>query len=151
MIALGAHVRVQDRRYVAGLAVLDGVDVIDTFSVAAPSDDEARSLSELYRRAHDMMTHHAPSLVVLLAHEGMSGATLGVARRAEGVVLAAAGDQDRSVHIYKKGASLRKPTGLTGTGTVKATVADVVGMIRGLDTPPSEVAYAAAAAFAGSR
>lgn len=151
MITLGAHVRVQDRRYVAGLVVLDGVDVIDTFSVAAPSDDEARSLSELYRRAHDMMTHHAPGLVVLLAHEGMSAAALGVARRAEGVVLAAAGEQDRAVLIYKKGASLRKPSGLAGTGTVKATVADVVAMIRGLDAPPSEVAYAAAAAFAATR
>jgi Holliday junction resolvasome RuvABC endonuclease subunit len=153
MIALGAHLRVQQGRYAAGLlAVVEGEAVTATFAIAAPSGDEAMSLSELYRRAHDMIGHHDPGLVVLLASEARDRADLGVARRAEGAVLAAAGNHDCPVRIYKTGGALRKPAGLTGKAPNKETIAAIVsGRVRGLTDEPSEIVYAVAAAFTGAR
>jgi hypothetical protein len=145
MIALGAHVRVVKARYAAGLAVVESDAVTATFAVAAPSDDEAMSLSELYRRAHDMIGHHDAELVVLLASEARDRADLTVARRAEGALLAAAGNHDRPVRIYKTGGALRKPAGLTGQAPNKATIAEIAAGVPGLADAPSEIVYAAAA------
>jgi hypothetical protein len=149
MIALGAHARVVGGRHVVGLAVLSDTAIVDRFSAAAPSDDEATSLSELYSRAHDMIGHHEPDLVVLLASEARDRADLTVARRAEGAILAAAGLQARPLRVFNTGSALRRPTGLPGRGTNKQTITAIAERLTGLASPTDEIAYAAAAAFAG--
>jgi hypothetical protein len=149
MIALGAHVRVAGGRHLAGLAVVRDDAVVDHFSAAAPTGDEATSLSELYSRAHDMIGHHEPDLVVLLASEARDRADLTVARRAEGAILAAAGLQARPLRVFKTGSALRRPASLAGRGTNKETIPAIAERLTGLVSPGDEIAYAAAAAFAG--
>ena len=116
--------------------------------MTAPSSDDARSLSELYRMAHDLIGAHQPDRVAVLNYQNQNGKILGIARRAEGVVLAAAGHRDRPVVEWGNILALRKPVGLEGNVPEPADLRRDHRHDLGRRLVEVEVGYAAAAALA---
>jgi Holliday junction resolvasome RuvABC endonuclease subunit len=117
----GVHIRVHDDRYLAGLAIVDGRDLLLERSLPAPADsDLGRQLEELYELARDLFQEHTPQLLALKASEAQ-GRALKTAMRAEGCVLAAAGVQGVPVRVWH-GAGLRRPAGLTSSSSVQQCV-----------------------------
>lgn len=113
---LGAHLLVRGGRYMAGFAWVEDGHVRLEPSLAAPTELE-RGLSELYQRTLELMRHR-PARLALLKNEALRApATLRIAARAEGVLLAAA--QHHHVPVTEwSGSGLFKPAGLVkGKGT----------------------------------
>lgn len=135
----------------AGFAVVDGDSISASSSLPAPSADDSRSLAELYRQAHDLIGSYRPEVLALLRSEQRNAKTLGIARQAEGAILAAAGHRDCALREWKTGVALRWPVGLSGTASNSQTYEEVLAMIRGAEGLPVEVGYAAAAALAAAR
>jgi hypothetical protein len=95
MIVLGAHVKVKDKRYLAGFTWIEELTLRGDDSFAAPADlDEDGQLRELLTRTEGVIGEAKPDLFVLKTSEitAMSQAT--IAHHAEGVILAAAGGPD---------------------------------------------------------
>jgi Holliday junction resolvasome RuvABC endonuclease subunit len=150
MAVLGFYTRVQSGRFAAGFAVVEGGAISTSNVLSAPSVDDARSLSELYRMAHDLIGAYEPEKVAVLKYQNQNGKILGVARRAEGAVLAAAGHRDRRVVEWGNVLALRKPVGLEGNVPSDVTYEEITAMIDGAEDVPAEVGYAAAAALAAT-
>lgn len=148
MSILGVSTRVQSSRFIVGFAVVDGAAIVTSSHLAAPSSDDAISLGELYRMTHDIIGSYKPEKVAVLKYQNQSGKTLGIARRAEGAVLAAAGHRDTAVIEWGTVGALRKPLGLNGTASSPKTYEEINAMIAGAEGVESEVGYAAAAALA---
>ncbi len=148
---LGVHVRVAEGRYVAGFAALEGTTVVDSLAFRAPAEEE-RQFSELYGRTLELVRAHDPMEVALQRNEShRSPRAFRVACRAEGVVLAAAGQLNKRVRPWA-GTALLKQAGLTGTSgvTVRAAIEELNRQIAFHPRDPAE-ANAAAAALASSR
>jgi Holliday junction resolvasome RuvABC endonuclease subunit len=123
---LGAHLQVRGGRYVAGFAWVEGGKVRAEPTLSAPAEAD-RGLSELYQRALELARRH-PARLALLKNEAIRApATLRIAARAEGVVIAAA-QQMQIPGAEWAGAGLFKPAGLTkGKGvTAKMAVEELV-------------------------
>lgn len=116
MRAVGAHVKIDDGRYLVGLSVIDGGRIVAELTYPAPADrDEAGQLNELYEWVSDAVATHGPDEVALrIAEYQALGAPLDLARRAEGVVLAGArqGGAPKVSRWSRKG--LVKPLGARG-------------------------------------
>ena len=71
MVAVGAHIAIQNGRFVAGLAVLDdALQLVDQFSIPAPPDEtEAAQFHELFDRTRDLIAHRRPDLFALRVSE----------------------------------------------------------------------------------
>lgn len=135
----------------AGFAVVDGDTISASSSLPAPSADDSRSLAELYRQAHDLIGSYRPERLALLRSEQRNAKTLGIARQAEGAILAAAGHRDCSLCEWKTAVALRRPVGLGGTAPNPETYKAIIAMIAGADGVAVEIGYAAAAALAALR
>ena len=98
--------------------------------------------------AHDLIGAHQPDRVAVLNYQNQNGKILGIARRAEGAVLAAAGHRDRPVVEWGNILALRKPVGLEGNVPSQQTYDEITAMISGAELVEVEVGYAAAAALA---
>ena len=147
---LGFCARVQNGKFAAGLALVDSGALSTSTALTAPSSDDARSLSELYRMAHDLIGAYEPHKVAVLVYQNRNSKTLGIARRAEGAVLAAAGHRDRPVVEWGNILALRKPLGLDGNVPSQQTYDEITAMIAGAEGVDVEVGYAAAAALAAT-
>jgi Holliday junction resolvasome RuvABC endonuclease subunit len=132
-------------RYQAGLVLVDDVKLVAEQSLAAPKDVSlAGQLDELYRRTRDLISEWKPDMLILgvTDHAGTSSAA--VARRAEGAILAAAGQKGLPMDTWS-GPKLRGAAYGRGPGTnVKAAN----HFNRTLDRQPSsnETGFAAAVA-----
>jgi hypothetical protein len=93
----GCEVTVKDGAYVVVLALREGSTIVEVVPLSAPSaESEADSLAGLRVRVRDALKDHAVLRVALWRYEGTPGGVrMNSARpivRAEGVVLAAAGE-----------------------------------------------------------
>jgi hypothetical protein len=151
MRAIGAHVAVRTGRHVVGFAVLDDDQLVDSFVVSAPGDeDEASQLHELSVRTRDLIEHCTPGRFSLRAAEIRGGKPLTVARRAEGAVLSAVGEtRDLPVSIWVR-PSLSGAAGLGARGTAVMAVSTLLAGVTPAPTG-AEVRQAAAAAVAALR
>jgi Holliday junction resolvasome RuvABC endonuclease subunit len=144
---IGAHVRASDRRFLAGLAVVDDDRLVRGVSLPAPADsDIGRQLEELYVLARDFVNEFEPEELALKVTEARAKSALAVAHRAEGCILAAAGDKGVPVTLWF-GASLRTPSGLESHSSVQQRVEALCSELSQMPTE-NEVAQAAAAARA---
>jgi hypothetical protein len=92
IVILGAHVTSQDKRYLAGFAVLKNDTVVRAASLPAPPDaDLPRQLQELHGFAASLVVEFKPEHLALRVNEHRSQAVRSLASRGEGAVLAAAG------------------------------------------------------------
>jgi Holliday junction resolvasome RuvABC endonuclease subunit len=147
VIVVGAHIRVASSRYLAGLAVVDDRDFIRGLSLPAPADSDAgRQLDELSTAARDLLEEFAPEQLALKVTEARAKSALAIAHRAEGCVLAAAGDQGVPIRLWF-GAGLLRPSGLERDSSVQSRV---TALCQELSAVPAEneVAQAAAVALA---
>jgi Holliday junction resolvasome RuvABC endonuclease subunit len=142
---LGAAVRVSGGRYQAGLVLVDDTKLVEEQSLAAPKDISlAGQLDELYRRTRDLISEWKPDVLVLGVTDHVSASKGAVARRAEGAILAAAGQKGLPMESWS-GAKLRGAAYGRGPATnVKAAN----HFNRSLDKQPgsSETGFAAAVA-----
>ena len=123
---LGVHLKVVGGRYVAGFAWVESGTVRTEPSLAAPAETD-RGLSELYQRALELARKH-PTTLALLKNEALRApASLRIAARAEGVVIAAAQHMQVAVAEWA-GSGLYKAAGLPKAKgvTVKMAVARLV-------------------------
>ncbi len=60
MSVLGVSARVQSSKFVVGFAVVDGATISTSSHLSAPSANDAISLGELYRMAHDLIGSYEP-------------------------------------------------------------------------------------------
>lgn len=142
---LGAAVRVSGGRYQAGLALVDDAKLVAEQSLAAPKDVSlAGQLDELYRRTRDLISEWKPDELVLSVTDHVGASKAAVARRAEGAILAAAGQKGLPMETWS-GAKLRG----AAYGKSKATNVKAANHFnRALDKQPSskETGFAAAVA-----
>lgn len=149
MKALGAHVRIQEGRYVAGFASLDDNQLTLEQSFPAPADEtEAGQLGELYSRVGDLLNRTNPDLFALKVSEiARNSPNAVIAHRAEGALLGAVG-RHRALEISLwSGPRLWKPAGFKSPAKTQASVE---ALCAGLTPKPksSESRQAAAAAVA---
>jgi Holliday junction resolvasome RuvABC endonuclease subunit len=153
MVAVGAHITIQNGRFVAGFAVVDeGLRLEDQFSISAPPDEaEAAQFHELFDRTRDLIAHRHPDLFALRVSEitGVSNRAK-LAHRAEGVVLAAAGQSRDLVVSYWIRQSLGRVAGLGAIATGHAAV-DALARLVTPEPTSNEIRQAAAAAAAAIR
>ena len=125
-------------RYIAGFVLVDGDQLLRQFSLPAPSEPEAVQLDELYHRALDLMSEHAPEVVVIRGYEMNAGTAVAkrIGAHAEGVILAAAGRSNLPV-VVVSGAQLR------GSQTTEAALNRLCG---GLTPQPEGIEVRNAAA-----
>jgi Holliday junction resolvasome RuvABC endonuclease subunit len=145
---LGAHIRIQGGRYLAGFAVVDADRLGRTESLSAPADrDEPGQLADLYLSAADLIREVEPEVIAIRASEAGSAAALRVAQHAEGAVMAATGSSGiRAVRFVT--ASLWKPAGFAGSAKAAQSIAALCAQLRNPPDGPNEVEQAAAAARA---
>ena len=149
-VVLGAHLKVDRGRYVAGFAWVENRTVRAEPSLAAPAESD-RGLSELYQRALEL-ARRRPGHLALLKNEAIRApASLRIAARAEGVVIAAA-QQMQVATAEWAGSGLFKPAGLPKAKgvTVKMAVAKLVEM-SGLKAIDEAQALAIAVAVAEAK
>lgn len=152
MKAIGAHVKIQDSRYLVGLVVVEDGRVGDGLTLPAPADrDVAGQLDELYEWVADIVAQQSPEDFAIRVAELSAGAALDLARRAEGAILAGARHGGAPTCSLWSRQLLSKP--LTGAGQAKAKeIRDAVG--NHVDRVPSsavlvEAVCAAVACGAG--
>lgn len=153
MKALGAHIRIDAGRYLAGFALVDGdgsgMHLLRQLSLPAPRDlDEAGQLLDLYARTRERVTEGAPDIFALKLVETfrMNPQTI-LALRCEGAVLGAAGHtRELKVELWAR-QRLAKPAGLTRSPKIEEILERLCSR---LDQEPSEpeLRQAAAAAVA---
>ncbi len=153
MKALGAHIRIDDGRYLAGFALVEcdgsGMRLLRQLSLPAPRDlDEAGQLLDLYARTRERISEGAPNVFALKLAETfrMNPQTI-LALRCEGAVLGAAGHtRDLKVELWPR-QRLATPAGLTKSPKIDEILARLCSR---LDQEPSEseVRQAAGAAVA---
>jgi hypothetical protein len=142
---LGAFVRIRDRRYMTGLAVVEGGAVVATRSLPAPAEAEGRQLAELHSRVFDAIGEFKPAVLSLRGSETMIGERL--AKHAEGVIIAAAGLRNVPVEI-KYRPTLAAKAGLGQRGKAKDATAALLSKLTGTDELAPEIQEAASAAAA---
>lgn len=132
-------------RYQAGLVLIDDAKLVAEQSLAAPKDASlAGQLDELYRRTRDLISEWKPDLLVLGVTDHVATNSAAVARRAEGAILAAAGQKGLPMESWS-GAKLRGAAyGRSSATNVRAAN----HFNRTLDMQPSssETGFAAAVA-----
>lgn len=145
MDVLGAFVRVQAGRYLAGFALVRDTTLLDTWSLAAPADlDEGGQLGELQAWVADRIQHHPVDAVSIKGTEAGSGKAVRVAQHGEGAILAAAGRANKPTKVWT-GQGYRAAVGATNNpGVLKRAEAD----LSGAWPSTSEAQQAAAAALA---
>jgi hypothetical protein len=91
---LGVFIRVQGGAYVAGFAIVEDDTLVREERFPAPPDeDTARQFADLYRHTRDTVADLHVQAVALKESEIQGGGrNASIARRAEGAVLAAAGE-----------------------------------------------------------
>jgi len=143
---LGAFVRVQGGIYVAGFAVVeDDVLVREDRFPAPPDEDLPRQLAELHAHASDMIGHHQVEAVALKESEIQGGTrNASIARRAEGAVLAAAGETRELLVTTWLGASMWRPAGFARRPTNAEVIAALADQLQ--PPPASEETRQASAA-----
>jgi Holliday junction resolvasome RuvABC endonuclease subunit len=122
--ALGAYVRIQNGRYLAGFALVEDDRLALQQSFPAPADEsEAGRLGELYARVGDLIRRAAPDLFALKVSEiARQSANAVIAHRAEGALLGAAG-RHRSLTIsFWSGPRLWKPAGFANPAKTKQSI-----------------------------
>lgn len=142
---LGAHLKVEGGRYMAGFAWIDGGVPRPEPSLAAPVESD-RGLSELYQRALELVRRR-PDIVALLKNEALRApASFRIATRAEGVLIAAA----QSLHVPVaewSGSALYKPAGLTKAKGVTVKMA-ITRLLTDGGLKPEDAAQGLAVAVA---
>jgi len=153
MRAVGAHVKIEDGRYLAGLAVIENGLIVAEVTFPAPADrDEAGQLHELYEWVAGIVAKHRPDEFALRSAEFQTvGLRTDLARHAEGALLAGACHGGASSVSQWSRQKLIKPLGATGKKA--EDVRDAVP--AHLDRAPgpgvlTEAACAAVAAGAGA-
>lgn len=116
MRTIGAHVKIEDGRYVVGLSVVEDGVLVAELTYPAPADrDEAGQLNELYEWVADAVSKHHPDKFALRCAELQNlGARADLTRHAEGVVLAGARHVGTSDITQWSRQKLIKPLGATG-------------------------------------
>jgi hypothetical protein len=152
MKTLGVFVRIQDGAYVAGFALVDDDRLVSDDRFAAPQDeDEIRQLWELYRHTRDAIAQLGAEAVALKDSEIQGGGrNAKIAHRAEGAVLAAAGEIRELEVTTWLGVRMWKPAGFAARPSSNSQIiAELCGQ---LDKQPSstESQHAAAAARAAN-
>ena len=151
MKTLGVFIRVQGGAYVAGFAVVEDDVLLREERFAAPPDEDApRQLADLYRHTRDTIADFEVEAVALKESEIQGGGrNASIARRAEGAVLAAAGEARELEVTTWLGAGMWRPAGFDrrpSNAEVIAALADT------LQPPPTsdETRQAGAAARAAT-
>lgn len=116
MKAIGAHIKVDDGRYLAGLSVVDDGRLVAELTYPAPADrDEAGQLNELYEWVAGVVAKHRPEAFALRIAEFQAlGLPIDVARHAEGAMLAGARQGGASNISHWSRQKLIKPLGAPG-------------------------------------
>jgi hypothetical protein len=154
MRAVGSNVKIEDGRYLAGVAVIESGLVVAEVTFPAPADrDEAGQLSELYEWVASVVAEHRPDEFALRIAEFQTiGLRTDLVRHAEGVLLAGARHGGASRVSQWSRQKLIKPLGAAGKNAE-----DVRDAVRAhLDREPrpgvlTEAACAAVAAGAGAK
>jgi hypothetical protein len=147
--SLGIFVRIQRGAYIAGFALVEDDRLLRDDRFPAPPDEtEPGQLDELYRHTRDAIAQLGVEAVALKESEIQGGGRIAtLAHRAEGAVLAAAGElHDLPVTTWL-GARMWRPAGFTR----RPSNAEVIAALCGdLDQQPAsaETKQAAAAARA---
>jgi Holliday junction resolvasome RuvABC endonuclease subunit len=144
---LGVFVRVQGGVYVAGFAVVEDNALIreDRFP-APPDEDPTRQLAELHAHTKDTIEHHQVEAVALKESEIRGGTReASIARRAEGAVLAAAGETRELPVTTWLGASMWRHAGFDQRPSNTEVIAALADLLQPLPTS-DETRQAAAAA-----
>jgi hypothetical protein len=146
---LGVFIRIQSGAYVAGFALVEDDRLLRDDRFPAPPDEDApRQLGELYKHARDSIAQLGVEAVAIKESEIQGGGrNATAAHRAEGAVLAAAGEvRDLEVTTWL-GSRMWKPAGFTKR---PSNVEVVEALCAQLDQRPAsdETAQAAAAARA---
>jgi hypothetical protein len=118
MDVLGAYVRIEDKRFVVGFSLVRDDAVAASWTFTAPTaTDVGEELAELYEFTYDRLRQSAVERLSLLFVEVPHGKAepKRTARRAEGAILAAAGNVETPVSVWSDRA-------FTGGGTVQAAV-----------------------------
>ena len=140
--------RVKDKRYLAGFAVLDDVDLEDSISLSAPADrDEPGQLAELLTTATDLAGTSSLDAVAIRGYENQSRKQLQISDRAEGVIIAAAGAAGLAVTRFVT-ASLWKPAGFEKSAKAADSRDALCAGLNPSPPPSEEIRQAAAAARA---
>lgn len=147
MKTLGVFVRIQSGAYVAGFALVDDDRLLSDDRFAAPQDeDEPRQLWELYRHTRDSIAQLGAEALALKDSEIQGGGrNAKLAHRAEGAVLAAAGELRELEVTTWLGARMFKPAGF---GSRPSNARIIEALCGQLDQRPgsTETQQAAAAA-----
>jgi hypothetical protein len=141
---LGVHARVSGGEYTVGFVLVENGNVVSQVSVPAPGESEARQLSELHTRAVEIIGNAKADGVVLKMNESQ-GSSAQTAHRAEGVLMAAAGELDIRVREVR-GRQLWNPAGLAKSATNAESVTALCGSLGGEAVVSLECKQAAAAA-----
>ena len=148
MRGMGAYIRIKGGKYLGGFVIVEDGQLKETQSIPAPADEcESGQLGELFVRTADLIDRWSPDLFALKVSEAQRDPSFTIARRAEGVILGAAGRQRGLPVTNWVRQSLCKPAGLT----MKAKTQDAVSALcAGLSQVPAddELRQAAAAAVA---
>jgi len=148
MKVLGAYVRVKDKRYLAGFAVVDDLALADVVSLPAPADrDEPGQLADLLTTATDLASTNSLDAVAIRAYENQSRQQLQISDRAEGVIIAAAGIAGRPVTRFVT-ASLWKPAGFQKSAKAAASRDALCAQLSSAPPSVEEIQQAASAARA---
>lgn len=147
MIVGGIHARIAGKRFEVAITVLDGTNVIDHTVLPAPAGEaQSGQLCELQIRAHEVLRASGAEAVVLWQLDPPPGGRVRLipvldVGRAEGAVLAAAGDLGIEVAATVAGATVRSAAARPRT---EDAVDELCGDLTNL--PPAESARRAAAA-----
>jgi hypothetical protein len=113
---VGAHAAIAKERYVVGFVVVDGDRVVQAFSLGAPKDEsDASQFHELYARTGSLLGEVKPDEFAVRVSEIPSGKKIiATAHRAEGALLAAAGEmRDLRTSCWRR-SQLTRPANLKG-------------------------------------
>jgi hypothetical protein len=143
---LGVFVRIQNRAYVAGFAVVEDVTLVHEERFTAPPDEDlARQLAELYAHAGDTIKHYDVDAVALKESEIRGGTReASIARRAEGAILAAAGGTRELGVSTWLGASMSRYAGFSKRPSNAEVISALAASVQ--PTPGSDETQQAAAA-----
>jgi hypothetical protein len=142
---IGAHVRISNKRYLAGFAAVEDATFVRGVSLPAPAHgDDASQLEELHRAVTELLADIRPESLALRVSEAVTGSR--TAHQAEGAILAAAGAVGIPVKQWV-GAGLLKPSGLKA-GTFSERVAALCAQVSDAPAKPKEIVQAVAAARA---
>ena len=143
MDVLGAYVKVEGGRFVAGFALIHDGDVVDDWTFPAPTGhDPGGQLGELSDFAFDRLRQSGAKHLAILFVDGQRGRARPkrLARRAEGAIAAAAGRASIPTKLWSDRA-------FTGGGAVQDRVHQLCSQLSKVPSE-DECKRAAAAALA---